>query len=39
MYPNKIHLYVHKNLVTGYVNVTGPKSSPVAKHAEENEGL
>jgi len=31
MYPNKIHLHVHKNLITGHVKVTGPKFSPAAK--------
>ena len=31
MYPNKAHLHVHKNLITGHVKVTGPKSSHAAK--------
>jgi hypothetical protein len=33
---NKIHSQAHKNIITGYVNVTGPKSSPAVKDMLKN---
>jgi hypothetical protein len=39
MYPNKIHSQVNKNIITGYINVTGPKPSPGARDMPENKTM